>query len=176
MLPFLTKRCDRSKWSFALEAVTVSLLGFSTYWLYKRVQSYGWNGTIRYIWEGDPLPQEIRQLVDVLQAVSQSLDKIEAAIFLLEEGLERARLDTVDGTSPANILQHWRTNLHHTKQEIRKDLAKMSFDLDVIASKIDQIPTKEEVRQQKKELSSRTVLLMSRADQLIDFFTTATTY
>ena len=157
-----------------MQAAAISLLGVSSYWFYQFVQMHGWNGTIRYIWEGDPLPREIRDLVDILQAVSHSLDMIDVDIVILEEGLERARLDNIDGTNPADILQHWRTNLHHTAQDIRKKLAQVSFDLDVMASEIDQIPAKEEVRLQKKELSRRTVLLMARADKLIEFFTIAT--
>lgn len=176
MLPFLTERYNRSKWSFAIEAAAVSLLGLSSYCFYHFVQAYGWDGTIRYIWEGDHLPREIRQLVDIIQKVSQSLHNVDATILILEEGLEQARLDTIDRTSPPDILQRWRTNLHRATHDIRKDLAKVSFDLDVLASKIDQIPTKEEVRFQKKELSSRTVLLMARTDQLIEFFTSATKY
>ena len=174
MLLFLTERCNRSKRNFALEAVTISLLGLSSYWIYQCVQAYGWNGTVRYIWEGDPLSQEVRQFFDILKAVSQSLDVLNADISTLEEALERARLDTIDEMNSAVILQYWRANLHHTAHDIRKDLAKVSSDLDVLASKIDQIPSKDEVRPQKKELSSRTVLLMARADRLIAFFTTAT--
>lgn len=174
MLSFLTQRYSRSKWNFALEAISISLLGISSYWFYQCIQAYGWNGTIRYIWEGDPLSQEIRQFFDIIKAVSQSLDEQNTEISTLEEALERARLDTIDDMNPAVILHHWRANLHHTAHDIRKDLAKISFDLDVLASKIDQIPSKQEVRPQKKELSSRTVLLMTRADRLIAFFTTAT--
>ena len=174
MLPIFTKRCNKSNWRCLLETATISSLGLSTYWFYKFVQSYGWCGTLRYIWEGDPLSREIRQLVDILQAVSQSLDKIGVAILTLEKELERARLDSIDGASPADILNLWRTNLHYTEHDLRKHLATVSHDLDVMASKVDQIPTKEEVRQRKKELSSHTVLLMARADRLIEFFTIAT--
>jgi hypothetical protein len=98
---------------------------------------------------------------------------MDTPIVILEEGLQRARLGTNDDASPADVLHLWRTNLHHTKNDVRKALAKVSLDLDVMASKIDQIPTKEEVRLQRKELSNRIVSLMARADRLIEFFTTA---
>ena len=168
------QRCNQSKWNFALEATTISLLGLSSYWFYQCIQAYGWHGTIRYIWEGDPLPQEVRQFVDVIKAVSQALDEHNTEISILEEALERARLDTIDDMNPVAVLQYWREDLHHTTYDLRKDLARISFDLDVLASKIDQIPGKEEVRPQKKVLSSRTVLLMTRTDRLLVFFTTAT--
>jgi hypothetical protein len=174
MLPFHPQRCGGSKRYLILEAAVVSILGISTFWFYKCVQSYGWNGTFRYLWVGDVLPPEIRQLVDILQTVSQSLDTIDAVISNLEKAFEQARLDTMGGTSPANIFHRWRTNLHCEQHDLRKTLAKVSFDLDMMASKIDQIPSKEEVRLQKKELSNRTVLLMARVDRLIEFFTTAT--
>jgi hypothetical protein len=169
-----SSRCDRSKWDFVSEAAIVTITGLSTYWVYRLVQDYGWNGALRYIWEGDPLPHNIRQYTNTLNSASDALDEKDSAISDLEEGLERARLDTTDGSSPSTILSHWRSNMVHLEQDLRRHLAKVSFDLDILASNIDQVPTKDELRDKKKELSKRIVLLMSRTDRLIEFFTLAT--
>jgi hypothetical protein len=138
------------------------------------VSLYGWEGALRYVWEGDHLPRDVRECIHALEAVSNGLEEHEAVILSLEEGLERARLETVDESSPDAILDAWRVNLPLSQQDIRGDLAKTSATLDKLAADIDQVPNKDTVRQMKKDLSSRVVALMVRIDVLIDFFKQAT--
>jgi hypothetical protein len=164
---------DRAKWSIVSKAAIVTITGLSTYYIYRLVRDYGWNGALRYIWEGDPLPQDIRQYTDTLRNTSYELDEKQAAIFDLEEGLVRARRDTANDSSPAKVLTQWRLNMSYVKQDLRSYLARISHDLDTLVSNVDQVPTREEVRRAKKMISRRIVSLMSRTDRLIEFFTTS---
>jgi hypothetical protein len=158
----------------AFGTATVTIVGLSTCYFLRLVLAYGWNGALKYIWDGDALPQDIRGFVNELEAASIFLDEKDTAIASLEEGLERARFDAVETSNPARILQQWRVNLPITKQDIRKHLAVVSSDLDDLAAKVDQVPSRNEVRKARKELSSRIVQLMSRTDRLIEFFNIAT--
>ena len=151
-----------------------TVVGLSSYWCYRLLRLYGWEGALRYIWEGDPLPHDVRKCINTLKNVSQGLGDQEEVILSMEEGLERARLDTIDESGQAAVLDCWRMSLPLAQRDIRGNLAKTSATLDKLASEIDQVPTNDSVRQEKKELSCRVVALMARVDVLIDFFKQAT--
>lgn len=175
MIPFLSSHNERSSWiTLATTATTVAAIGFSTFWFYPLLRDYGWDGALRYIWEGDPNPERIRDHVATLNTVAKALTAQEKTMSILEEGLERARLDTIDESGPASILVLWRKNLPNSLRDLRKHLAKVSSDLDKLAAKVDQVPTEDEVRQRKKDLSKTVVGLMERADAMIAFFKSAT--
>lgn len=164
---------DRSWASIAGTA----LLGVSTIWLSYLVHCYGVNGALRYIWEGDPNPENIREQMEKLSAAEKGIKKQIKTISTLEEGLQRARLDTIDDSDPSSLLKLWRRNLPANLQDLRMRLALLSTDVDKVASKVDQVlPPQEdgeEVRKRKKALSKRIVETMERADALIDFFKSA---
>lgn len=176
MIPFVAGRSKRPQDTEGLlwNISAFALVGLSSYWCYRLVRQYGWDGALRYIWEGDPLPRDVRECVDALENASKGLTEQETIILLLEEGLERAHLDTVDESGHAAILDAWRTNLPLAQPDIRGDLAKASAALDQLAADIDQVPNQETVRPTKKDLSHRVVALMERIDVLIDFFKQAT--
>ena len=161
---------DRSWMSVAATA----LLGASTIWFSYLVHSYGLQGALRYVWEGDPNPEEIREQMAKLNAAEKSLKKQTKVISTFEEGLERARLDTIDDSDAATLLPLWRSNLPQNLRDLRMRLAFLSTDLDKIAAQIDQVlpPAEDgdEVRQRKKFLSRHAVKLMQRADELIAFY------
>jgi len=154
-----------------------ALLGASTVWFSYLVHCYGVDGALRYIWEGDPNPENIREQMEKLSAAEKGLKKQIKTISTLEEGLQRARLDTIDDSDPSSLLTIWRRNLPANLQDLRTRLALLSADLDKIASIVDQgLPPQEdgeEVRKRKKALSKRVVVVMERVDALIDFFKTA---
>lgn len=165
---------SRSRWNNAFDVATVAAIGLATYGCFRLVRVYGWRGTLLYIWEGDPLPQDIRAHTNTLHEASNVLKKQEVIISLLEDGLHHARLNSSKELSPTTILRIWRMNMPQSKKDLRKILAMVSYELDALASKIDQVPSKIEVRNDKKRLSSEVVILMSRTDRLIEYFTLAT--
>lgn len=175
MIPLVAFRNKRSRETCLLWNISAfTLVGLSSYWCYRLVRLHGWEGALRYIWEGDALPRDVRECINTLENASKGLEEQETVILSLEEGLERARLDTADESSHATVLDAWRMNIPSTQQDIRGDLAKASAALDKLAADIDQIPNKDTLRQKKKDFSMRVVALMIRIDVLIDFFKQAT--
>jgi small-conductance mechanosensitive channel len=155
-----------------LAATTTALawIGFSSMWLYQLVREHGWDGAVRFIWEGDPNPEHVREHIATLCATEKALNEHEKIVSLLEEGLEKARQNTFDESrSQDSILAIWRQNLPHSLLDLRKQLAKVSSDLDNLAAAIDQVPTENEVGREKKLQSNRVVGLMDRVDALIAF-------
>jgi hypothetical protein len=175
MITFSSYPNERSSWiAIASATTTVAVLGLSSFWFYQLVQNYGFDGALRFLWEGDPNPEHIRDHVRTLNTAAKALNTQQKTISVFEEGLERARLDTIDDSDASSILVLWRKNLPSSLLDLRKHLAKLSYDLDRLAATVDQVPTDEEIRQQKKQLSKRVVFLMERADALIAFFKSAT--
>lgn len=158
--------------SVASATTAVVLIGTSSYWLYQCVSDYGWEGTLRYIWEGDPYPDQIRLYLDSLDDVERSLGHEATLLSSLEEGLERARLDSIDDSSPSSILKMWESNT--PIQDLQMQLAKLSYELDQRAAKVDQVILSDEdhvdIKLRKKALSKRIVRLMERTDRLILFY------
>jgi hypothetical protein len=159
---------ETPSWSALASSIAVlTLVVGSSYWTYQLVNSYGWEGSLRYIWDGDPEPQRLRDRKGTLLKVEKKLNRITTVLSSLEEGLERARLDSVDGLDPSHIRELWAHNVPN--KDLRQNLALLSYDLDQIASTIDQIVSsgEENIKAIKKTLSSRVVELMGRADLLI---------
>ena len=154
------------------------LLGATTLWFTYLVHCYGLDGALRFIWEGDPNPHHIRDQIENLNGAEKALRKHAKTIATLEEGLQRAKLDTIEDSAPSAIIAVWRRNVPENLRDLRMRLALLSTDLDKVAAKIDEVrpPAEggEEVRNRKKQLSSRVVKLMERTDALISFFKSAT--
>lgn len=157
---------------------------------HKLVAEYGWQGALNYIWEGDPYPPHVRQYLDDLNEMAKTLNREEnQTLHRLEEGLERAKLDTIDQADPATILATWEqhvvatmmmdnNNHNNSTQTLQKMLAKLSYNLDRCAYKIDSIilrgveqhNNEADLKQQKKDMSNRVVQMMERTDVLLQFW------
>jgi hypothetical protein len=68
----------------------------TTYFLSKSIYKYGLNGTIRLIWEGDHLPPEIREAVDILDDIGKKLKKNQKKLENVEIMVEVEKLNSVD--------------------------------------------------------------------------------
>ena len=138
------------------------------------VEEYGWEGALRYVWEGDPYTSNIRVLLDSIADAENTRVFQGARLNAIEESLERARLDGVDEvrTNKAIVLR-WKDN--HRPRDLEKELAELSSILDKLAAQVDgviisgtdsNIRTRvaEDIKQRKKVLSKQLVLDMERCD------------
>jgi hypothetical protein len=161
-----------SLFSMATATTAAVLIGTSSYWIYQCVSEYGLDGALRYVWEGDPYSEKIRAYLDALDDVERSLEHEVTLLCSLEEGLERARLDCIDDSSPGLILRTWESNC--PIKDLQMQLAKLSYELDQYASRVDQLTLSEEdhanVKQRKKAQSKRIVRFMERTDHLVSFY------
>lgn len=156
-------------WATTLTVVTATaVVSTSVVWLYPVVREYGWKGVLSYIWEGDPHPPHIRERKHALKSIVTKLERKEKTLSGMEEGLERASLDSIDGAHSRILRKMWEQNV--PGRDLRKSLALLSHDLDQLAAQIDQVISTEEIRSKKKEMSNRVVQMMERADVLISFY------
>jgi len=148
-------------------AVTSTVIIVVVRWMYRNVSRYGIGGTLRYIWEGDPYAAVVRAALDKLEAVETSLAVHESMLELIEESLDRGRLNSVDGVDEvaAWIVEHAPANLE-------KDLGQVSHALDGTGAKVDSVLSSlhPDIKQLKKSLSDKLVCLMNRADALIALY------
>lgn len=137
-------------------------------WIYRSVSQYGLEGTLRYIWEGNPYPPEIRTAMTRLEKVERAIER-EAILERLEESLARAKLDSVEDV--AIMEPQW--IIAHAPRDLEKDLAKVSHDLDSLAAKVDAVPSHgvEQIKRRKKLCSERIVAMMERADYMLEIYT-----
>jgi hypothetical protein len=157
---------NEPSWTTVATSLTASALIATTYCVYQLVNEYGWEGTYYYVWDGDPHPPHLRDRMISLENIDNKLDKKEKVVSTLEEGLERASLDSVDGSDLAHIQKLWQKNV---TKDLRQTLNLLSYDLDELAAKVDQVIAGDvaEIKTKKKDLSTRAVQLMERADALI---------
>ena len=154
-----------SSWRPTLTAIALtSITVTSSYYCYQLVSKYGWEGTLWYIWEGSPYPPELRNEFQSLDDVETSIEKEDRILDRLEEAFERARLNSVDGSSQATLVEEWNSNL--PKRNLEKLVGRVSYNLDLYAAKIDAVPSKKHpvLKTRKKQLSNQIVILMQRAD------------
>jgi hypothetical protein len=140
--------------SVAVTAVVTVGAGAVTYWLVDSLWNHGWDGTLQYIWEGDPYSPQMRIHVDSILLVKQSMARDEQAIESLE--------------------QQWQSSLSSESSSLvlSKELGRLSYELDQYAYQLDQVRFSSQWRyrywkSQRKELATRLVALMERVDQLI---------
>jgi len=140
----------------------------ATAWLYRSVKDYGWDGTLRLIWEGDHYTPAVRDALDELENLETQAAVRTSLMDLIETSLARAKLNTVDDDQSVKK-EGW--TAAHRPGNLEKDLTRLSYDLDKLAAKVDEVLTKHiDVRPKKKLLSSELVKLMSRADELLQIY------
>ena len=141
----------------------------TTYFLTKSIRNYGLSGTLRYIWEGDHLPPEIRDAVDTLEDVELKLKKQTKKLEKVEVMIELGRLNSVDVSSTsANNSTDRSDNGNQLSPSVAlsKDLTMLSYTLDKIAADIDSVPSHgdADVKRRKKANSRKLVSMMEKVD------------
>lgn len=143
----------------------------------KLVKEYGWDGAIRYLWEGEPYTPKIQRLLDAIAEAEKNRISEEHLINDTEEALERARLDSVDDLRTTKmIVRKWIEN--HKPANLEKDLAGLSSRLDKLAAKVDAVIISQaeadgnsrvidDIKRRKKLLSKQLVIDMERCDALM---------
>jgi hypothetical protein len=153
---------------------TATITAAASYWLHHSVSQYGWDGTLRYIWEGDPYSPKVRHYMETLDDADQSRKSQERLIAAIEEALERARLDSIDDTKTTReIVKAWITIFR--PKNLEKSLSQLDTVLDKLAAKVDGILISaadnsrvfQELKRRKKLLSKQLVLAMERTDALL---------
>lgn len=144
------------------------------------VNQYGWDGFLRYIWEGEPYTPSIRKMHDSLSDAEAKRATQDKRLNGIEEALERARLDSVDERSevrwlPATkdratkaIVLQW---AHYYKpKNLEITLGELSASLDKLAAQVDAVILTEanaksnarvvdDIKRRKKLLSKQLVSL-----------------
>lgn len=137
----------------------------------------GVTGLLRLLWIGDHLPPQLRQSMDELDKVEDRMGKSEEQLEQIEVLVERARLESVDGStssSPeaedcASSSEELTKELFRQHPELRTRMGIFSNKLDTLAAMIDDVKSNsdDEVKQRKKQLSNRVVELMTEMDKMI---------
>ena len=153
-------------------AAAAIVLASSTWWFHKSVSAHGWEGTLRYLWEGDVYAPDVREAMDRLEACATSLAVQASLLELLETSLARGRLDTVDADGhddDPSVIEAW--TVAHGASNLQKDLARLNYELDGAAAAVDAVRClHRDARAQKKLLSQTVVGLMGRTDRLIALY------
>ncbi|KAG7370259.1 hypothetical protein IV203_028005 [Nitzschia inconspicua] len=181
------KNESSSNWwvpAIASTVVAVTVLGAGIV-LYKTTKDYGWEGTLRYLWEGDVYSPELRHLVDTLEDAEIERSLQESRVHALEAALDLARLNSVDGQSSKEILRAWvdcfAAETATGSASLERTLADVSDKLDKIAAKVDGIVLSgsamsysssnkdlvDRIKARKKLLSKSIVMDMERCDVLM---------
>jgi hypothetical protein len=138
------------------------------------VEEYGWEGALRYVWEGEPYSPSIQALLNPLKDAEKARVVQEARLNAIEEALERARLDSIDDarTTKAIVLR-WKEN--YRPRDLEKTLGDLSATLDKLAAQADAVilsgtdsssnsRVTQDIKRRKKVLSKQLVLDMERCD------------
>ncbi|KAL7531149.1 hypothetical protein ACHAXR_003872 [Thalassiosira sp. AJA248-18] len=138
----------------------------------------GMQGLLRLLWEGDHLPLNLRQSMDELDKIKDRMVKSEDQLEQIEILVERARLESVDGSSISaspseeGVVSNdeLKTQLFQQSPELRTRIGIFSNKLDTLAATIDAVKSHsdQEVKLRKKQLSNRIVELMTELDGMID--------
>lgn len=144
------------------------------------VANYGWEGAIRFVWEGEPFPPRIRDMLDSLSEVEKSRATQEERMSAIEEALDRARLDSVDDVRTSKtIVLRWTAN--YGPRNLEKSLAELSATLDKLAAQVDAVVLSssetnsnvrvvQDIKRRKKLLSKQLVLDMERCDAFMSCY------
>jgi len=144
----------------------------STYYTSRR----GINGLLRLIWEGDFLPPHLRKSMEELDKVEGSMSKSGEQLEQIEILIERARLESVDGSNNTSAEDDEQLNSEEAKKrffqqnpELRTRIAIFSNKLDTLAAMIDSTKSHsdDEVKRRKKYLSNCIVALMTELDRMV---------
>ena len=145
------------------------------------VQYGGIVGALRMIWEGDHLPSHIRISLDTLEDIKDKhIAKENRRLEKIEIIIQAAKLNSVDheyehiitnneNRSPTNNTVFPKYYILTQEPSLKKDLSRLSQNLDKIAAKIDEVPSFDDVtvRCEKKILSKRVVEMMEVTDRYI---------
>lgn len=144
----------------------VATIAFSG-WIIKTVSRHGVEKTLRFLWEGDYYPPDMRNAMNELDKVENNIEE-ECILEALDESLARARLNSLDDDS--FIEPEW--IIAHAPRNLEKDLAKVSHDLDTLAASVDAVPSygNVELKTRKKRASEQVVRMMARADVMLAIY------
>ena len=149
-----------------------TILGASSFYIYKLLSKHGFDGLLRLVWEGSPYPPGLREPHEAIDGAGSAAQSLEDTIRTLEVALDDAQL--AEESNFSSILQQWQKNAQPITEDLRQQLSVLSYDLDLLAARVDAILSEDDfVKQRKKDMSLRVVELMERADALISFFTKA---
>jgi hypothetical protein len=150
-----------------IASTTIICVGFAFLYV-PLLHQYGFRGATRYIWVGDAYPQEVRFHIDAMENIERKLENDEKILEGLEDGLSQVLLNSDD----TSIIRAWQSVTQ--QHNLHKVLAKLSYDLDQHAYRVDQVFLQnnefQSLKLQKKKLSTRLVGLMERTDKLISIF------
>lgn len=155
------------------------------------IKDYGWEGTWRYLWEGDVYAPELRRCVNALEDAEIARSLQESRIDSMEAALDLARLESVDDNSTSSsssskeIARAWvecflaSSSSTSTSLSLERTLADVSHQLDKIAAQIDSVVLStamasnrsnelvERIKKRKKLMSKSLVVDMERCDVLM---------
>jgi len=146
--------------------------------LYQSVTQYGWEGTLNYVWLGDPFPHSpILEYIKLIVELESSLGKEENRLSEIEIALKRAEgeIGTADKHTKRNLVLLWIRNY----PGLENFLGETSHKLDKIAARVDGILLADvnsnarkvqHLRLKRKELSGKAVGCMERCDALMTTF------
>jgi hypothetical protein len=176
--------------AFAAVAGVVTATAAATYYYLLRptVEEYGWEGTLKFIWEGDAYPGHIRHYIDILENAEVERSIQESKIHGMETALELARLDSVDDDETdhghslsKDTVERWIVN-YSPDGNLERTLVNVSDVLDKLAAKVDGVVLSSsakddtdtnlmrQIKQRKKILSKVLVNDMERCDALVASF------
>ncbi len=159
-----------------------TVIGIALGAFYKAlVLEYGWSGAFRVLWEGEPYSPRIRSLLDALAGAEKELIVQQAHMSVIEEALERARLDSVDEAKVSKaIVKRW-VEIYYPNN-LEKSIAELSSTLDKLAAQVDAVilsgsdiaqhgqAVHDDVKQRKKTLSRQLAADMERCDEYMMCF------
>jgi hypothetical protein len=168
----------------AATAVTAA----ASYLIYQAVSQYGWNGTLWYVWEGEPFSPRVRASMETLEQAGQKLHILENLIDAIElysyfqrheaasESAPRL-LDSIDDDSEYSsaLIKEigrvwWMADF--SPPTLKTTLIKLKYTLDKLAAKVDGVPPchgQQDLKRRKRVLSKQIVLAMKRADKIFTF-------
>mmetsp|Transcript_801 Transcript_801/g.949 ORF Transcript_801/g.949 Transcript_801/m.949 type:complete len:235 (+) Transcript_801:56-760(+) len=90
--------------TFAVAVVSTVFVSYAAYELHSSVREHGWEGTIRYIWHGDPYEPKLREYIEILEELEFDLGiyRIEDRLCGLEESLDIATSSSLSSSSSSS--------------------------------------------------------------------------
>uniref|UniRef100_A0A7S4AIA2 Uncharacterized protein n=1 Tax=Pseudo-nitzschia australis TaxID=44445 RepID=A0A7S4AIA2_9STRA len=133
---------------------------YAGYEFHRSVRDYGWEGALRYVWEGDPYDPDLREAVDQLEDAEFELratSRIDDRLSGLEESLDDATASAsstgddsylsvrlwnviwMDHPSNTSSINSSSSSSKIVPLDVERTLADMSHQLDKIAANVDGI-------------------------------------
>lgn len=176
---------------FVILVTTASLvsLAYVGYEIHRSCKDVGWEGTLRWIWDGDPYDPELRDALERLEKAEfdrTATHHIEDRLRGLEESLDMVTTSMSCEENKGKLwndlwMDHASNNAatKATPLTVERTLADMSDRLDKIAARIDDVVLAsssnnpflvQKVKQRRKILSKTIVADMERCDALVASF------